>query len=103
MPLARAAVVLTHEELRWEIELTADDDGRFAGALWEPGVYNVAVRREPATAPHLVDVHLTAEAVTIDVPDRLIVGRVVGEDGKPIGGAMVVLQTESPGSTLMSW
>jgi len=99
-PIARATVTLTHDELRWETELTTGDDGRFAGALWEPGGYRAGVRRELATAPHIADVHLTAEPLSIDIPDRLIAGRVAGEDGKPIGGAIVALQTERPESTL---
>lgn len=100
-PIARAAVTLTHDELRWETELTTDTGGRFAGALWEPGAYGAQVRRELTSAPHVADVSLTAELLTIDVPDRHIAGRVAGEDGKPIGGAMVVLQTERLGLRLM--
>jgi hypothetical protein len=99
-PLARASVVLTHDELRWDTELTTGDDGRFAGALWESGLYGANIHRERATAPHVVDVHLGTEMATIDVPDRHITGRVIGENGKPLGGAFVVLRTESQGSTL---
>jgi hypothetical protein len=92
--------VLTHDELRWDTELTTGDDGRFAGALWESGLYGANIHRERTTAPHVVDVHLGTEMATIDVPDRHITGRVIGENGKPLGGAFVVLRTESPGSTL---
>jgi len=99
-PIAHAIVMLTQDELRWDTELTTGDDGRFTGALWEPGLYGARVRRERATAPHVADVHLGTEPVTIDVPDRHIVGRTVGEDGKPLGGALVTLRTESSGSSL---
>jgi hypothetical protein len=99
-PIARASVMLTHDELRWGTELTTDADGRFTGALWEPAVYDARVRPELAAAPHVVDVRLTSETMTIDVPDRHISGRVLNENAEPIGGAVVVLRSESPGATL---
>src|SRR5436189_761197 len=36
-PVARAAVLLSEEELLWDTRLETGDDGRFEGALWEPG------------------------------------------------------------------
>jgi hypothetical protein len=62
-PLAHATVLLTHHDLRWETELTTDDDGRFAGALWEPGVYGARIGHEAATPSPPFDVHLSAEPV----------------------------------------
>ncbi|HYR28239.1 MAG TPA: carboxypeptidase-like regulatory domain-containing protein, partial [Thermoanaerobaculia bacterium] len=94
-PLPRATVTLTHDELRWSSEVSTNDDGRFTGALWEPGAYTAAVRRDRATAPHVVDVNLGTEPLLIDVPDRHISGRITAEDGKPIAGALVALRTES--------
>jgi len=99
-PISRASVLLTEEELRWETELTTDDEGRFRGALWEAGRYDARVRREPTTAPHVAHVHLGTNPVTIDVPDRHIRGKIVGPDGKPIAGAMVALRTENSESAL---
>jgi hypothetical protein len=99
-PIARASVAFTHDELRWDTTLTTGEDGRFAGPLWEPGLYSARVRSELASGPHVVDVNLTGEPVAIDVPDRHIAGRVIDEEGKPIGGATVGLRTESPGKTL---
>lgn len=99
-PIARASVNLIHDELRWDTTLTTAEDGRFAGSLWEPGLYSVRVRSEMASGPHVVDVRLSAEPVTIDVPDRHITGQVLDEDGKPVAGAAVVLRTESAGRTL---
>jgi len=94
-PLPRATVTLTHDELRWNTELTTNDGGRFAGALWEPGAYTAAVRRDRATAPHIVDVTLGTAPLVIDVPDRHIGGRITAEDGKPVAGALVALRSES--------
>ena len=98
-PLPHAAIALTHDELRWRMEVEAGEDGRFAGELWEPGVYGAAVRRDRASAPYGVDVSLSSKPVTIDVPDRHVVGRVLA-GGKPFAGAIVDLRSETSQSTL---
>ena len=51
-PLPRALVGLTHDQLRWHTEIETGDDGRFAGDLWEPGLYSAGIRRDPLSAPH---------------------------------------------------
>jgi len=99
-PVAHAAVLLTEDDLLWDTRLETDHDGRFAGALWQPGAYTASVWRERDAAPHLADVALSAKPLTIDVPDRLVTGRVVGEDGRPIGGATVLLRTQGDHATL---
>lgn len=93
-PVVRAAVLLTEDELLWDTRLEAGEDGRFAGALWQPGAYTASVWPDRATAPYVADVALSAEPLTIEVPDRLVVGRVIGEDGRPIAGAKVILRTQ---------
>jgi hypothetical protein len=98
-PLARAHIALTHDQLRWRTELEAGDDGRFAGELWEPGVYSVSVSRDRTSAPHSVDVSLSSEPLTIDVPDRHVTGRILAE-GKPRADAIVTLRSENGQSTL---
>lgn len=95
-PLAGASITLTHDELRWSTDLTTGDDGRFIGALWEPGKYDASVRRDPATAPHIAAINLGSEPLAIDVPDRHITGRITGDDGKTVGGAQVLLRIEAP-------
>jgi Carboxypeptidase regulatory-like domain len=97
--LAGAGVELTHDELRWSMKLETGADGGYAGALWEPGPYTASVRRSNS-APHQVDVMLSPQAVTIDVPDRTVTGRVIGDDGEPIAGAMVVLKSQNEISKL---
>jgi hypothetical protein len=99
-PLARAAVDLTHDGLLWGTSLTTDAEGRFSGALWEPGKYSVGVRPEAGAGPHIADVKLGQEPATIDVPDRHVSGHVLDDEGKPVGGAAVALRTESSGGTL---
>jgi hypothetical protein len=99
-PVARAAVLLTEEELLWDTRLEAGNDGRFVSALWQPGAYTASVWRDRAAAPYVADVALSAEPLTIDVPDRLVAGRVVGEDGRPIAGAKVILRTQGDHLTL---
>src|SRR6185436_19929832 len=99
-PVAHAAVLLTEDELLWDTRLEVGDDGRFEGALWQPGAYTASVWRERDAAPHLADVALSAKPLIIDVPDRLVIGRVVGEDGRPIGGATVLLRTQGDHATL---
>lgn len=98
-PLAGAGVELTHDELRWSMKLETGGDGRFAGALWEPGLYTASVRRS-SSAPHQVDVMLSPQTLTIDVPDRTVTGQVIGDDGEPIANALVALKSQNEISTL---
>lgn len=98
-PLAGAGIALTHDELRWHTELETGEDGRFAGELWEPGVYTANVRRDRTSAPHSSDIWLSPEPVTIDVPDRHVTGRVLA-GGRPLAGATVNLRSENSRSTL---
>ncbi|HEY0371552.1 MAG TPA: carboxypeptidase-like regulatory domain-containing protein, partial [Thermoanaerobaculia bacterium] len=99
-PVPRAALTLTQDELRWSTDLETGDDGGFEGALWEPGVYTASVRQDRTAAPHIVDVTLSAKPLAIDVPDREVTGHVLGADGKPIAGAIVILQSQDERSTL---
>ena len=98
-PLAGAGVELTHDELRWSMKLDTGGDGRFAGALWEPGLYTASVRRSNS-APHQVDVMLSPQALTIDVPDRTVTGRIIGDDGQPVANALVLLKSQDEASIL---
>ena len=99
-PIPHAEISLTHDRLRWHTELKTDDDGRFAGELWEPGLYSAGVRRSRASgAPHNVDVSISASPLIIDVPDRHVTGRVLA-GGKPLAGAIVNLRSENSGSTM---
>jgi hypothetical protein len=99
-PVARAAVTLTQDELRWSTDLETHDDGGFEGALWEPSIYTASVRQDRTAAPHVVDVTLAATPLTIDVPDREVTGHVLGADGKPVAGAIVILRSQDERSTL---
>lgn len=98
-PLPRAGIALTHDQLRWHMELETDAAGRFAGELWEPGLYTANVRPDRTSAPHSVDVSLSAAPLTIDVPDRHVRGRILA-GGKPLAGATVDLRSESSHSIL---
>lgn len=98
-PLAGAGIALTHDKLRWHTELETGEDGRFAGELWEPGVYSASVTRNRTSAPHSVDVSIGPGPLTIDVPDRHVTGRVLA-GGAPLAGAIVRLQSENSQSTL---
>ena len=97
--LPRAEIVLTHDQLRWHTELETDEDGRFAGELWEPGMYAAGVRHDRTAAPHNADVWLAPKAVTIDVPDRHVTGRILA-NGKPLGNAIVNLRSETAEETM---
>lgn len=98
-PLPRGEIVLTHDELRWHTEVETGEDGRFAGDVWEPGVYTASVRRDHTSAPHSVDVWISPKPLTIDVPDRHVSGRVVA-GGKPVANAILLLRSETSQSTL---
>jgi hypothetical protein len=98
-PLAAAGVELIHDELRWSMTLETGGDGRFEGALWEPGPYTASVRRG-RSAPYQADVRLSSRALTIDVPDRTVTGRVAGDDGEPVANAVVVLKSQNEISKL---
>jgi carboxypeptidase family protein len=99
-PIIRAEIALTHDELRWRTDVQTDDDGKFAGDLWEPARYIASVWRDRMSAPHRVNIWLSPDASNIDVPDRHIRGRVLDDDGKPLAGALVSLRTEGSESTL---
>jgi hypothetical protein len=98
-PFAGAGIILTHDGLRWHTELETDEDGRFAGDLWEPGLYTAGVRRDRTSAPYSADISLSPEPLTIDVPDRHVTGRVLA-GGKPLAGAAVNLRSENSESAL---
>lgn len=98
-PLAGAGIALTHDELRWHTDLVTGKDGRFAGELWEPGVYTASVTRNRTSAPHNVDVSISTKPLTIDVPDRHVTGRVLA-GGKPLANAIVHLRSENSQSAL---
>jgi len=99
-PIPRSKVAFTHEELRWVMEVELDDAGFFEGPLWEPGLYTAQIWRDPTAAPHITEVTLSPVAMVIAVPDRHITGRVLGDDGRPVGGAHVHLRSESGKTTL---
>lgn len=99
-PLPRAGIVLTHEELRWRTELETNEEGRFAGELWEPARYLVHVRRDETSAPHGTEAWVSTKPLTIDVPDRHVRGRVLTADGAPVAGAIVNLRSEDGESKL---
>ena len=98
-PLGGVAIALTHDELRWRTDVETGQDGRYAGELWEPGLYSVSVIRDRGSAPHSVDVRLSHQPVTIDVPDRHVRGRVLA-GGKPLANAVVMLRSETSESIL---
>lgn len=98
-PLAHAEIILTHRELRWPTEVETDDDGRYAGALWEEGIYTASVRRDHGSGPYSTEVWLSSKPLTIEVPDRHVTGRVLA-NGKPLAGAVVNLRSENNESTL---
>jgi hypothetical protein len=99
-PLARAGIAFNHQELRWRTDVQTDERGRFAGPLWEPGLYSASVTRTRGSGPHFVDVTLAPAPLIIDVPDRHVSGRVLTGDGKPLANAEVSLRTENAVSTL---
>jgi hypothetical protein len=98
-PLPGAGIALTHGALRWRTDLETGKDGRFEGELWEPALYTAGVSRDEGSAPYEVDVALSPQPFTIDVPDRHVRGRVVA-GGTPVAGAVVDLRSETSESVL---
>jgi hypothetical protein len=97
-PIPNAGIALTHDTLRWITKVATGADGSFTGDLWEPGVYSASVTRN-TSAPHSRDITLSAQPLTIDVPNRHVTGRVTA-DGKPLANAIVHLRSEGADSTL---
>lgn len=97
-PFPDADVELTQDELRWSTNVDLNEEGRFEGELWQPGLYTASVRHN--SGPHVVDVMLAPQPVTIDVPDRDVRGRVLDEAGKPIAGAGVALKSQNADGTI---
>jgi hypothetical protein len=99
-PLGGAEISLTDDELVWTTELETGDDGHFAGALWEPGIYTARVRRDRTAAPHITEVTVSTKPMTIEVPDRHVTGHAIGDDDKPLAGVLILLRSETPEATL---
>ena len=99
-PLGRAGISLTHAELLWTMELETGDDGHFAGALWEPGIYTARVRQDRTAAPHITEVTISTNPMTIAVPDRHVTGHAIGDAGKPLAGVLILLRSETSEATL---
>lgn len=90
-PLRQAVATVLRpdgEHLDWS---RADNEGRFALALPEPGRYLLVVSAE-GWAPHSSLVDLSAdEAADITLSRRLLLSGQVTDDGEPIGGLMISL------------
>lgn len=82
------------------VKVESDDEGRFHGVLPRDGLWRVEVQ---AAEPPLktwtraeVDAGASGKAtLEIVLPDTLVFGRVVDEQGKPVSGADVIAQAET--------
>jgi hypothetical protein len=93
-PLPNASLTLQHDALLWTTDVETDARGGFRGESWESGKFLGKVWRDRTTAGHVVDIVLPERgAVSVDVPDRHVRGRVVDEHGKVIPGAFVILRS----------
>jgi hypothetical protein len=76
--------------------MDSDEDGEFEGALPHEGRYAVEVEAEGARVRRRFDgVAVRADEsgrarLELELPDVEVKGRVVGEDGEPVSGALVI-------------
>ena len=79
------------------LQLEADSDGEFAGALPRSGRWLVEVlATEPAIESHVqlrVEVESGEAEVTIELPDTELFGRVLDDQGHPVAEAGVLVET----------
>jgi hypothetical protein len=94
-PLDGATVELAHEEHGWRSRVAANEET----TLWEPGMFEIAVRGAGLVTPHAGRIELGAGTTTIDVPSGSIGGFVRDTAGAAIPRAMVVLSTTHNGLT----
>lgn len=93
--LPNVSLQFRHEEHGWDGRLEADEEGRFASELWQPGNYLIAVWRGKLHNTYAVHRTVTDQPITLIVPLRQIRGRVVdAASGRGIQRAEVMLRTE---------
>lgn len=82
------------------VEMSADRDGKFHGVLPKPGTWLIEIQVESETAKFQTHtkaaVHADSEgraSLDLKLPDTVLFGKVLGEDGRPAAGAMVSATT----------
>lgn len=96
----KTEVTLTHSVDSWSTKLTTDDEGTYASGVWRRGEFDVAVSGrgiQMTTVGTLTIPDGLTPRVDFDVPDRQVTGRVTTADGAPVSGAVVALETTTPG------
>jgi hypothetical protein len=94
-PAAGATVMFVQPGAWWHSTATADAAGVVESRTWDRGEYEFYVTRAADRSPFPVSVSLRDQPLTtfsIDIPDRVLRGRVVDE-GQPVAGANVVVQS----------
>jgi len=99
-PVPGASVDVRPMETRgWRSTVKADERGEIAAELWQRGQYLFAVSAPDQTVPAAFVKSITGSdrvLVELDLPNRRITGRVLdSEDGSPVVGAEVVIDSES--------
>ena len=80
--------------------MEADEEGRFSGVLSSDGFWTVDIEgSEPAfrarTRTEIRPDRFHRAAVSIDLPDTRVFGRIVDEHGKPVARASLVIASQS--------
>jgi hypothetical protein len=94
VPLAGVRVTFTAGEL--QMTATTDTKGAIESAFWAPGDYKVVVEGGPLPAPAIVSAVLR-DAFSVDLPNRVVTGRVLDDRGAPVPDALVALTSEQRG------
>ncbi|HEV7919771.1 MAG TPA: carboxypeptidase-like regulatory domain-containing protein [Thermoanaerobaculia bacterium] len=91
-----AGVRVTFSTGAWQMTATTDSKGVIDSALWQRGDYKAVVEGGSLPAPAVVSVPV-AETFSIELPNRIVTGRVLDDRGAPLEHALVVLTSEHDG------
>ncbi len=92
LPVKNIRVQFSNADTHWSGAITTNASGVIDTPIWDGGRFQVFVRRIEGAVSVMRNTTLTANrSLTIDVPTRVIRGRVVGDDDAPIAGATVTL------------
>lgn len=101
-PLSAATVSIRKPNSPWEARHVTDSGGLIRGELWEPGLYQVAVRHERLRSPYSSSLRIRAAGlVTLRIPDRSLSATLLPcDDAQKLDGAVLHVETRTAKSTL---
>jgi hypothetical protein len=94
VPLAGVRVTFSTSD--FQMTATTDSRGVIDSALWQRGDYKAVIEGGSLPAPAVVSARL-GDTFAIDLPNRVVTGRVLDDRGAPLEHALVVLTSQHDG------